>query len=200
MFDWLIFGPEDIEAGGAELLAFRARALGERFAALDDADRAAYHVVARRGATLVGCARALPLAAPVPCFTERGLGPERFAQLLAALGVARTACAEGGRWCVDVAERDGRLAICLLAGLHLVQTRLGVSTSLVSARVEHGQDRVLRRLGFARGPSFAEFDDPSVGGKHCVLVFDVRAAFPVPSALDAVRGLALDRVRPILAA
>jgi len=200
VFEWLLWGPQDIGAGGAELLAFRGRVLGEWFAALDDADRAAYHVVARRAGEVVGCARVLPLAAPAPCFTERGLGPERFAQLLAALGVARHACAEGGRWCVDVAERDGRLAICLLAGLHLVQARLGVSTSLVSARVEQGQDRVLRRLGFTRGPSFAEFDDPSVGGKHRVLVFDMRATFPVPSALAAVRGLALDAVCPIISA
>jgi len=32
-----------------------------------------------------------------------------------------------------------------------------------------------------------------------VLVFDMRETFPVPSALDAVRGLALDMVCPIIA-
>jgi len=196
--DWLLLTPDNIEADGAALLAFRARVLGERFATFDDADRAAYHVVARGGAAVVACARVLPLAVPVPGFTERGLGPERFGQLLDALGVVRRACAEGGRWCVDVAERDGRLSICLLAGLHLIQARLGVTTSLVSARVEQGQDRILRRLGFVEGPPFAEFDDPSAGGKHRVLVFDLRRPFPVPSALDAIQGLALEVVRPVV--
>ena len=99
-----------------------------------------------------------------------------------------------------MAEQDGRLSICLRAGLQRIQARLGVTTSLVSARVEQGQDRVLRRLGFVEGPPFAEFDDPSAGGKHRVLVCDLREPFPVPSALDAVQGLALDGVRPILAA
>ena len=114
----------------------------------DPLDVRAYHVLAYRDNTMVGCARLIPLAREVPSLTETLLGERRFAQMLRDLGVGRSGAIEGGRWLVHPAHRCRSLGVQLVAAGGAVARQLGRRVVFGPVGTKTHQDYMLARLGW----------------------------------------------------
>lgn len=128
------------------------RRLDGQFADPDPVDLLAYHVLGLYAGELVGCIRFVPMAAPVETLTERLLGRDRFAELLAALGATRAGTVEVGRWIVHPEFRRHRIALSLVAGCWSYVQKLGFHMAVATAGTRAGQDAILRRTGLVPVP------------------------------------------------
>jgi N-acyl-L-homoserine lactone synthetase len=130
-----------------------------RFCDADPIDLYAYHILAYRGARLVGCVRVYPLLPNgLPCVTEMILGQKTFSQMLCKLGAKRTETVEIGRWIVDPAYRaSGRPGLQLAAASAALAMTLGNGSVfqrriiVCSAGTGDRQDLMLARIGLSAG-------------------------------------------------
>src|SRR5437879_2223797 len=109
----------------------------------DPLDVRAYHVLAYRNNTMVGCARLTPLAPEVTSLTETLLGERRFAQMLRDLGVGRAVAIEGGRWLVHPAHRCRGLGVQLVGAGGALARQLGYRVVFSPVGTKTRQDHVL---------------------------------------------------------
>ena len=124
----------------------------------DPLDVCAYHVLAYRDNTMVGCARLIPLAPEVTSLTETLLGERRFAQMLRDLDVGRAAAIEGGRWLVHPAHRCRGLGVQLVGAGVAVARQLGCRVVFGPVGTKAHQDYMLARLGWQPVPSLPLLD------------------------------------------
>lgn len=125
----------------------------------DPIDFYAWHVLAYRRSTLVGCVRVYPITEDgPPSLTESILGTDKFASMLASLGKQREHVIEIGRWVVHPALRDGRslapgIGLKLAAGAGALalaladQIESGNGIAIFAAGTRDGQCLTLTRLG-----------------------------------------------------
>jgi len=120
----------------------------------DPVDLYSHHILAYRGAMLVGCLRVYPLANSLPCLTETILGERPFAIMLRTLEAERKNAAELGRWIVHPEYRaNGRPALQLAAGGAAVAIRVANGAVaqhgvvICSVGTLDGQNMMLRRIG-----------------------------------------------------
>jgi hypothetical protein len=125
----------------------------------DPVDLYSHHILAYRGATLVGCLRVYHLVNGLRSLTEVVLGEEAFASMLRALAAERGDAVELGRWIVHPDHRAaGHPAPRLAASGAAVATRLvnGTVTQhgvvICSVGTIDRQDMMLRRLGLLNAP------------------------------------------------
>jgi hypothetical protein len=166
----------------------------------DPQDLRACHLLARRGGRMAGCVRVLLPAAGEPGLAESLLGPERYARVLAALGVRRDVSAEVGGWLTHPDFRDGRLLGLLTAGACALAGALGADAVVVPVGACGGEGRALTRLGLRHAPGA----DPVFSPEANDLVRLMYARPPGPAASDMACELAdllalLDRLRPTTA-
>jgi Acetyltransferase (GNAT) domain len=132
---------------------------GGDFSDDDPVDLYSHHVLAYRGAVLVGCLRAYHLGNGPSCLTEAVLGNRSFASILRKLGAERNNVVELGRWiCHPSYRAGGRPALQLAAGGAAVALRLANGSAAQHAMVIcsvgtlDGQDMMLRRIGLLNAP------------------------------------------------
>jgi hypothetical protein len=125
-----------------------------RFADRDPLDLLAYHVLGWCTGQLVGCIRFVPVAVPIPSFTECVLGRERFEELLVAINTTRSGTVDVGRWIVHPDFRRHRVALSLVGGCWSYIQRLGFQTAVATVGTRGRQDTILQRTGLISAPGF----------------------------------------------
>jgi hypothetical protein len=112
----------------------------------DLVDLCAYHVVARSGDRVVGCARVVPLEKIRSGVVSSFIGEERFASLLRGMGMSRERVCEASRWVV-LPEFRGELGRRLVAAIWAVTRWLLMEGVFVMAGTRQKQDLALIRMG-----------------------------------------------------
>jgi hypothetical protein len=168
-----------------ELSAFRGKALwnnGRRPHFLrhdgaprdfDSIDDLAWHILARAGGQLVGCARVLALSGNNRALADDFFGRETLEHALSTTGLAVNSVAEVSRWIVTP-SRNGRgvktpgglqpLGFALIASTVVVARRLGCDAIIGSCGIRDGQDRLIVHAGGTPVPGVPvrkddQFDD-----------------------------------------
>jgi N-acyl-L-homoserine lactone synthetase len=140
-----------------------------RFGDPDPLDQHAYHIIARTSGIVVGCVRNVPITVGVMGITERLLGQEQFAEVLATLGVERRDVVECGRWIVDRNFRALRIGMLLAAGAVTTAHALGFRLLLCSVGTRDQQDRILSGLGLRRVAGLPLVPVPEFNDELCVM-------------------------------
>src|SRR5262245_671590 len=122
----------------------------------DSIDDLAWHILARAGGQLVGCARVLPLSSNNRALADDFFGRETLERALSTIGLAVNSVAEVSRWVVTP-SRNGRsvktpggiqpLGFALIASAVAVARRLGCDAVIGSCGIRNGQDRVIMHTG-----------------------------------------------------
>ena len=147
-----------------------------RFADPDPLDLHAHHIIASSSGRAVGCVRLVPVVGTPAGVTEQLLGPARFAEMLASVGVTRTQAVGCERWVADPDCRGSRVGVLLAAGAVAAARSLGFKLLFCSVGTRARQDRILSRLGLRPVAGFPLID--------------------VPTWNDAVRVMSIDPSRP----
>jgi N-acyl-L-homoserine lactone synthetase len=122
----------------------------------DSIDDLAWHILARAGGQLVGCARVLALSSNTQVLADDFFGRGTLERALSTTGLAVNSVAEVSRWVVTP-SRNGRsvktpgglqpLGFALLASAFAVARRLGCDAIIGSCGIRDGQDRLIAHAG-----------------------------------------------------
>lgn len=214
-YRWQVVGPPTgipdkfpvSEATGgflAELSEFRGRILyadgrrprfardGGQYADDDPLDLESFHVTVRADDALIGCARVAPLPEYSRSFVGRRVGPSYLEAAVNLMNLARTDCAEAGRWIVAPSARGTVLGRLLLLSLWVIGQWLDKRCLFGAVGVRDGQSTMVGRCGGHVAPGIdpvfvKEYDD-----ELSVMYFDL--SHPPPQIATQLRG-----VRRILA-
>jgi len=149
----------------------------------DPVDAFAFHITARAGGKLVGCARMLRFADAQTDFTQSILGA-KLGEILASLGSSVTLSGESGRWIVDPDHRGQTVGRYLMAGVYGVAQWLGIRTILGWSGTHERQDRAFMSMGWMPVAGFPTFPAPQFDDEVRLMVFDVMHMKPVQHALS----------------
>jgi len=202
-YSWQLICPHTSSANVlGEISEFRGRTLhadGRRprfarnggFADDDPIDPHSFHVTVRSGGALIGCVRVTPIGELSQSFLGRLPGSLRIREVLQAMHVQATECAEAGRWIVAPSARGAALGRNLLVSTWVVGRWLNKRCLLGAIGVRGGQVKMCARCGGQTAPEAApvfveEYDD-----ELSLMYFDL----PNPPAEVASQ---LDRVERLL--
>ena len=183
----------------AELSEFRGRILyangrrprfardGGQYADDDPLDVESFHVTVRADGALIGCARVTPLPEYSRSFIGRRVGPSYLEAAVNLMNLARTDCAEAGRWIVAPSARGTVLGRLLLLSLWVIGQWLDKRCLFGAVGVRDGQSTMVGRCGGHVAPGIdpvfvKEYDD-----ELSVMYFDL--SHPPPQIATQLRGV-----------
>jgi hypothetical protein len=101
--------------------------------------------------------------------TERLVGQEQFAEMLATFGLERKDVVECGRWIVDRNFRAFRIGMLLAAGAVTTAYAFGFRLLFCSVGTRDRQDHILSHLGLRRVAGLPLVPVPAFNDELCVM-------------------------------
>jgi hypothetical protein len=183
-----------------ELSEFRGRMLyadgrrprfarvGGQYVDDDLLDRESFHVTVRTDGALIGCVRVTPLPEYSRSFIGRRVGPSYLEAAVNMMNLARTECAEAGRWIVAPSARGTVLSRLLLLSLWVMGQWLDKRCLFGAVGVRDGQSTMVGRCGGHVAPGIAPVFVRDYDDELSVMYFDLNHPPPrIATQLKRVR-------------
>jgi len=192
---WEIVAPERLSAGIplskvtaeflAELSEFRGRILyangrrpgfvreGGGYADEDPLDADSFHVTVRAAGALIGCARVTPMPEYGRSFIGRRFGPSCLASVVQLMKLARTDCAEVGRWIMAPPWRRREVGYLLLLSMWVVGRWLDKRCLFGAVGGRDGQSNMVLRSGGHLAPGIHPLFVSALDDELSVMYFDL---------------------------
>ena len=143
----------------------------------DPADLSAYHIIARAGRCIVGCARIVSSENIQSGFIASTLGMQQLQKIFDIVGTHRQEVCEASRWVV-VPEFRGELGRRIVAASLAVGRWLSIRIAFALAATCRKQDLALIRMGARPVNGLPLFATPISYDKCCLLYFDLMHPSP----------------------